>query len=237
MSQRTGSVFIERISAGSIGSATDIKDSAESLVSTFLGKVELDNADFRLQIDLGVLNLYAQKHSESWVEKIDHHFGIYTAARRTPTLRGGGSTVPIPFKKLKYKRFSGDVSGVIGEALMVYLLSSHYGVSQSNITHLRGTKSTGVAPDFYVNKVTRRLSELMDPSNQGSVRPPVLAEAKGATNMNGPDIRNKLEKALSQIAGCKAAFDRQRVRYGLAGIFVRDYVRQTYHCLLTVIVR
>jgi len=74
------------------------------------------------------------------------------------------STPSIPRRKVQvqvYKRFSGDVSGCIGEALFAYIAINRYGVR--NIFHLRPAKSRYLAPDFLVvgyNDI-RKLGELI----------------------------------------------------------------------------
>lgn len=230
-----GPAYIERTSFAGIPSETEIKNEAERLADNFMARIG-GTPDFEFRWNVERVDGYSQKHVEKWVEKVGLHFRLYATTRRSPahiipsalprvttTLRGR-----MPLLRLKYKVFSGDVSGSIGEALLAGLLRVRYRLLDSEITHLRATKTTGRAPDFYISRIPDTLANDLDPANPAGVNPPLVVEAKGATSFSAQIMKSKLARALTQI-------EMLRRYYGLVCIFVRDAPGHQYRILMVVV--
>lgn len=136
------------------------------------------------------LEIYNMKYTEKQVRRIDENFLDYSSfltlrlAVPSPRLRRYG---------LVYKYFSGDVSGDIGEALVVYFLVEELGLKSYNICHLRSEKRRRyLTPDFIIwdqnNALTRMIQE--------SHHPMVYAEVKSSTRVMTDE---RIERGLNQL--------------------------------------
>jgi hypothetical protein len=232
-----GPVYLERVEATLLSTEPDVRIQAHSLANAFGMRMLNGRPDFVFRWDVEYVDSYASKHVEKWVEKIGLHFWNYTSATEPPSVQGG--RVPamvstpggrVQLLKLSQKVFSGDVSGSIGEALLATLLRRRYGLTSRDFVHLRATKNTGRAPDFYITKITRRLADDLDPTNPATIKPPITAEVKGATSFSLPGISSKFENALSQVQAL-----RRDGGYGLAAVFLRVPQHRSYHGLIVVV--
>lgn len=232
-----GPIYIRRISSASLTTALQIESESAALSENFANLMEAGNSDYIFAWDTDYVDNYAQKHVEKWVERVGLHFHLYSSRRAGPTLLGGRApqtvqtpTATRPVLKLTQKVFSGDVSGSIGEALLAVILHLRYGLYSTDFLHLRATKQSGKAPDFYIKRITPRLAQDLDPVNPAQVNAPLVAEVKGATSFATSAISGKIGDGLSQVQ----AF-RTLNCYGLASVFLRDPVNQQYHGFMVVV--
>jgi hypothetical protein len=232
-----GPVYIERVPSGNLTTQRDIDIEVSGLTNKFWTRIQNRNKDFAYNWDILYLNNYAQKHVEKWVEYIGWHFQLYTLSSTNPAVYGG--TIPLsvttvnglrPILRLRQKVFSGDVSGAIGEALLATLMRRRYKLAAYDITHLRATKYTGQAPDFYIRRITQELAQDLEPSASAGVKPPLVVEVKGATTLSQRTVYSKITAALEQVQKLRIVG-----RYGLVAVFVRDASNRSYHTLLTVV--
>jgi hypothetical protein len=232
-----GPIYISRISSASLTTALQTERESVTLSENFASMMEAGNWDYVFAWDTDYVDNYAQKHVEKWVERVGLHFHLYSSRRAGPMLLGGqapqGVQTPTATKavlKLTQKVFSGDVSGSIGEALLAVLLRLRYGLQSTDFLHLRATKQSGKAPDFYIKRITPRLAQDLDPVNAAKVNAPLVAEVKGATSFTTSVISAKITDALSQVQALRALNC-----YGLASVFLRDPVNQQYHGFMVVV--
>jgi hypothetical protein len=151
-----GPAYIERVPASQLTTTTAIESVSRRLAETFLSRLGTAG-DFITAWNISSVDRYAQKHVEKWVESVGLHFRLYSYAKKTPSVnlppsKSQRSVLPTG-SRLKYKVFSGDVSGTIAEALFAFILRDHYGIAGENIIHLRASKTTGRTPDFSIRQV------------------------------------------------------------------------------------
>jgi hypothetical protein len=230
-----GLIYLERINSTDLQSIPSLFDLSKALAATFDDKIQNSLIESRFTWHTDFVDTDSQKHVEKWVEKIGFHFQLY-AARYPPRIVS--TTIPasvmttargrVPLLKLERKVVSGDVSGTLGEALMASILVIGFGLRPSSIVHLKATKQTGRAPDFYILDIPNDLASFIDPLPNAIIDPPLVIEAKGAAMFDQTSIASKLANAFQQI-------EQIRTGYGLAAVFVRDPVNRHYHVLMVAV--
>lgn len=145
-----------------------------------------------LSIFPGLLEQYNVRYTEKWVRRIDENFlEYYHGLRPALNIPPIQTSSKIP-SYLRDKFFSGDVSGMIGESLFIYLLD-HLGININLVGHLRPLKrKNAFLPDFIIWDRSNAVSSLV----QTNFQPPIYVEVKGST---GSIDRNRIEKALTQL--------------------------------------
>jgi hypothetical protein len=143
----------------------------------------------------------AQMHCDKWVEEVGVHFALYASARQPTDIPP--LSVPAIARNnrevMKYKVYSGDVSGVIGETLFSLLLTKQFGLLDDHFAHLRADKSSGIYPDFAIYHPTQKLiNRLHWRSGMVNTRP-IPAEVKTGNKPTKQSIKPQIEKAILQI--------------------------------------
>ncbi len=193
----------------------------------------------QFQINRWELDHYSYLLAEKWVEEIGLHYSYYISHVHPPFLRTlPPSIIPAEYM-LTNKRFSGDVSGVIGETLYLAYIEKVLGLSASNTMHLRFYKGITGDPsiismaDFYtIPSRDLRIDTIEVPAN--SV---ILGEAKACTNPDRGDLEKRLEKAYCQIENASRLLSRYGASSPLAiiSLAIRDFKNMAYKLFATLL--
>jgi len=124
----------------------------------------LHTPDSVINVPATQLDHIASLHCDKWLEGTARHMDLYANALETPQLPQptAHGTVYGKFKTIKYKSFSGDASGMIGEALFAFVLTEHFGLSEAGFAHFGASKSTGIFPDFGIHEISQKLQVAFD---------------------------------------------------------------------------
>lgn len=155
--------------------------------------VELDNA--------------ASNHCDKWLETTGRHMVLYAGSTSKPKILASQDAISSEYQVARYRTYSGDVSGVIGEALFSLLLTKKYLLSDNSFAHFGANQVTGFFPDFGIYQVTEQLQAAFDRSmnksghctiniNETYIIP---AEVKSMVNPASHIICERLDKAILQI--------------------------------------
>ena len=151
------------------------------------------------------LDIIASLHCDKWIEETALHMNLYAHARQTPQLMQSQThqTSLGKLPTITQKSFSGDASGVIGEALFVFTLTEYLGVDEDGFTHFGASKSTGIFPDFGIHATSKQLQTGFE--EHGIDGPDLTqthlipAEVKAMTNPDLRIVQLRLDKAIQQI--------------------------------------
>lgn len=150
------------------------------------------------------LNDIVSLHCDKWIEETALHMNLYASAHQTPQLQSSApATVQGTLPIITHKSFSGDASGVIGEALFIFTFTEHFGLNMTDFTHFRASKSTGIFPDFGIHAISEELQHAFD--RHGIAVPNLIqihlipAEVKAMTSPNLSIIKERLDKAVRQL--------------------------------------
>ncbi len=148
----------------------------------------------------------AQLHCDKWIEETALHMSCYSAAQEfsnrpvliTPNTPGA---LPQNIRRLliQYKAFSGDVSGVIGEAIVSALFVQHFKLSDIDFAHFRADKLSGIFPDFGIFRPSTTLESSLKWNGVAVPGPVIPAEVKTVSAPLSSDIAAKLRKAIQQV--------------------------------------
>lgn len=188
------------------GSPHDVKFVAKTLTRTILRDLKSGGSAPIVTLKAAFVDDRAQLHCDKWIEETAIHMSCYSAAqefsdRPSLSVPSSQSTVPPNLRRLlvQYKAFSGDVSGVIGEAIFSGLLVQHYGLGDTDFAHFRADKLSGIFPDFGVFRLSSSFENSLN-WNGVPLRGPVIpAEVKTISSAATGDIRAKLRKAIQQV--------------------------------------
>lgn len=168
----------------------------------------IQSSSFALEMQMGnaFLNHIAQIHCDKWVEDTAGHMFYYASAQQknkpklaTPSAIPAGVPGSVQDQIVHYKSFSGDVSGVIGEAVLAYILQQSFNLSEDDFVHLRGDKNTGFFPDFSILQITPSLENALNWDGNSIIHSYVPVEVKAVTHLNRTTIWPKIMKAILQI--------------------------------------
>jgi hypothetical protein len=180
----------------------DAKFLAGQLATRFIGQIQGGGKpEWTMSIKTMEVKDRAQMHCDKWVEEVGVHFALYSSARLStdvPSL-SVPSIARSDREVMKYKVYSGDVSGVIGESLFSLFLTKQFGLLDDNFAHLRADKSSGIYPDFGIYKPTQALLKRLHWRSGMVNTRPIPAEVKTANNPSRQSIKPQLEKAILQI--------------------------------------
>jgi hypothetical protein len=127
--------------------------------------------------------------------------------------------------------FSGDVSGVIGEAAFAWIMRQHYHMNERNIVHLRPVKSrsvkTGRYPDFEIHAPSSAFVNDLPSGIDRNHLFPFPCEVKAVTNPTKSQIRERLERAMEQLQSYWR-FQGRNHYVGLISIALRNSDCKTY---------
>ena len=193
----------------------------------------------RFRINRWELDHYSYLLAEKWVEEIGLHYSYYISHVHPPSLRAFPlSAIPTEYT-LTNKRFSGDVSSVIGEVLYLAYIEKVLGLRATDTIHLRPYKGITRDPsimsmaDFYtITSEDVRIGTL-----EVSANSIILGEAKALTNPNRGIIEERLEKAYRQIENTSRVLS----RYGFSPLLailslaMRDFRNMTYKLFATLL--
>jgi hypothetical protein len=162
--------------------------------------------DTGLRVDVPPVQLddIATLHCDKWIEGTALHMSLYASTQKAPVLQSSNATPYSTLPIVTYKAFSGDASGVIGEALFVFTLTEHLGLDISDLTHLGASKSTGIFPDFGVHALSSGLRDSFAAygiaAAQDLARNHLIpAEVKSMSNPTSTIVRERLDKAVRQL--------------------------------------
>ena len=178
----------------------DIAQITEQAAATILNRIENSSPNITLTISPKELDDRAQFHADKWVEETALHMQQYSDAPR-PVLTQPTGNVPQQDQRLiiNYKSISGDISGVIGEALFSLLLVNHFQLIGSDFAHLRADKISGFYPDFGIYQPSNLLRQELNWDGNSIIGPSTPAEVKTISNFSKSQLKPKLRKATEQI--------------------------------------
>jgi hypothetical protein len=145
----------------------------------------------------------ANLHTDVWIDNPSRHALLYTNNVYGPDLPAPPIGA-IPATVSKVRGFSGDVSGVIGETAFAWIMREHYDMDERNIVHLRpvkkiGGRSTGRYPDFEIHNPSAQFHDEIPLTINRTHLYPFPVEAKGVTNPQRSQIRERLDRAIEQL--------------------------------------
>jgi len=193
---------------------------------------------FRYQISRWELDAYSFLLAEKWIEEAGLHYAYYVSHIAPPHLQMFiPPRVPVEYV-LTNKRFSGDVSGIIGEALYLAYIEKVLGLEINNTLHLRPyegltKKSTMSMADFY--SISTKLLTI------NSIRLPpnsiIIGEAKAFTTPTSADIKERIQKSFQQIECTSQLLSRLGSPSSLAiiSLALRDCERTTYKQFVLIV--
>jgi len=194
---------------------------------------------FHFQINKWELDHYSRLLAEKWVEEIGLHYSYYVSHIHPPSLLvPPSSTVPTEYR-LTNKRFSGDVSGVIGEVLYLAYIEKVLELRATNTLHLRPYKGITADPsikrmaDFYtISHKDLQIGTIKVPANSA-----ILGEAKACTNPVRGYIKKTLDKAYSQIKSSLNLLGENNTSPSLAiiSLAMRDFKNTTYKLFVIIL--
>jgi len=176
----------------------------------------------QVRVSSRILEVISFDYAEMLVLGLETSFPLYHLGFKPYTpWRGSVAAIPTATGNrypLIQKRFSGDVSGVIGESLFVYIATTVYGAS--SIVHLRPEKGRVLTPDFVVcsSQDILKLSQLLcldRPNISRYTR--LFVECKFSAS--GQVDRDRVAQGLSQLF---AVLDRGD--WGMLFLVQRDYL-------------
>jgi len=92
------------------------------------------------------LDHIASIHCDKWVEGTARHFMLYAGSSKPSLIQPKEQAEFSDYNTAKIKGFSGDISGVIGEALFALTLVKKYNLSETDFVHFSATDK--IFPDF-----------------------------------------------------------------------------------------
>ncbi|MCS7365364.1 MAG: hypothetical protein NDF54_08010 [archaeon GB-1867-035] len=223
-------------------------------VRDFLNNVSLSNTGqmFLGDFDVGpnIVNLYSQMLADRWILYAGEHMINYALYNR-PSLQYSRQTalsLPQPYRDqvLEYKWFSGDVSGVVGEALHLFFLENEIGISSRDVVHLRPAKfkleNRWITCDFSIYP-SRQLNTPLANHFQLRISNFILSEAKGLVKSN--DLWKRARKAVEQIVdSLSVSFIVSRLRrlpsrtlVGVVTLAIRDFASKSYRLVALLMIR
>lgn len=188
------------------GSPHDVKFLAKVMTQRIIGDLKSGGSAPIIKLKSAFIDDRAQLHCDKWIEETAIHMSCYSAAqefsnRPQLSVPNPQSAVPTNLRRLlvQYKAFSGDVSGVIGEAIFSGLLVQHYGLSDVDFAHFRADKLSGIFPDFGIFRPSISLESNLNWNGVPLPRPVIPAEVKTVSAPIKSDIGARLRKAIQQV--------------------------------------
>lgn len=199
---------IESVNDALRNTVADIKDpSVDSLADTLSKPVARclkarSGSTCDYTINPKSFDAVAHMHTDVWVDTSALHATLYTHNVKP--------SIPLPSASISYdpnsisrvRNFSGNVSGVIGEASFAWLMRYHYGIDSGHMVHLRpikGAKHLARYPDFEIHNPTSSfLGDVPHVINHRTLFP-FPCEVKGVTSPTRSNIKGQLKKAIVQL--------------------------------------
>lgn len=149
----------------------------------------------------------ASTHCDKWLEGTSLHLDLYSGYSRPILIQPNQNNGVIGYKFAKQKSYSGDISGLIGEAIFGVVLTKKYKVPPKDFAHF-GTTST-IYPDFGIYRSTQELVNAADKALSKNVgfskdilttKSYVLpAEVKGMASPDVSELSGRIRKAFRQL--------------------------------------
>lgn len=218
----------EMLSSDALGIARIAKTMASRIIT------DIDKSSQYEQVDIlnKELEDRAQLHCDKWIVGTDTHMSLYSGAQGSgtkPLLLQPQSLPPSEqYRVSTVKSFSGDVSGVIGEAIFSLLLIKYFGLVDQDFAHFRADKRLGIYPDFGIYRVSARLESRLDWDGRSTICIPVPAEVKALTTATKEAVQGRLKKAILQIQ----CFQLQQRGTGIVCIAIRNQRLRSYDVAL-----
>jgi hypothetical protein len=224
------------------GRTYDVKFLAKSLSANIFRQVNSGAAQ-TIKFKAAFVDDRAQLHCDKWIEETATHMACYSAAQElsrpklfVPNL---SSKLEPELRRLliQYKAFSGDVSGVIGEALFSAILVQHFGLNDTDFAHFRADKLSGIFPDFGIFRLSTDLEAKLN-WNGVPLRtngPCLPAEVKTLSTSSVADMREKLRRAIQQVQNFWIRVNGGVMRHDEAAVIclvIRNQDRAAYDIVL-----
>lgn len=185
-----------------------IDDIAYSFAKDFIYQLNSGSqATFELPIAAADLDNVASTHCDKWLEGASLHLTLYSGYNRPALAQPAIQGTYTALNFAKYKGYSGDISGVIGEALFGLILTKHFQLQEVDFAHF-GTTSI-IYPDFGVyctsqifsNVITNMLVQTTCYQKKVVNLPNFVlpAEVKAMASPSAPDLRDRISKAFRQL--------------------------------------
>jgi hypothetical protein len=220
----------------------DLKLLAKLITQSILKDLNAGSSANIVKVSSAFVDDRAQLHCDKWIEETAVHMSCYSAAQEfsnRPVLAvpKSASTLPPNVRRLliQYKAFSGDVSGVIGEAIISALLVQHFNLSDIDFAHFRADKLSGIFPDFGIFSPSASLTNSLSWNGTPLPGPVIPAEVKTASAPVATDISAKLRKAIEQLQNYWIRLNGGVMPSnpaGIIGVVVRNQERAAYDVAL-----
>ena len=227
----------------SYGNLLDVNSLAQAATLRIVRDVNNSLGATIITINSAFIDDRAQMHCDKWIEETATHMSRYSAAQnlsdkpRLATPPSGTVSDPLRRLLLQYKSFSGDVSGVIGEAIFSSLLILHFGLKDNAFAHFRADKLSGIFPDFGIFQPSTELITQFEWNGVPLSGPAVIpAEVKTVTSVSVGHIKPRLIKAAEQLQNFWVrVLGRQTIGTGEAALIclvIRNQERKAYDVAL-----
>jgi len=172
--------------------------------------LSLDNRQIDDSFDISSLELdnAATLHCDKWLEETGLHMMLYSGSTGQPKINTPETDVLKNYPVAHYRNYSGDVSGVIGEAIFSLLLTKKFLLGDGSFAHFGANRATGIFPDFGIYVVTKDFQSSFSRAMQRisfhasielSRTHIIPAEVKSMANPNFSIIKDRFDKAVQQI--------------------------------------
>jgi hypothetical protein len=220
----------------------DLKSLAKLITQNILKDLNVDSAATIVKVKSAFVDDRAQLHCDKWIEETAVHMSCYSAAQEftnRPVLAvpKSSETLPPNIRRLliQYKAFSGDVSGVIAEAIISALLVQQFNLSDIDFAHFRADKLSGIFPDFGIFSPSASLTSSLSWDGAALPGPVIPVEVKTASTPVLTDISAKLRKAIEQLQNFWMRLNggvMPNNPAGIIGVVIRNQERAAYDVAL-----
>lgn len=187
----------------------DYENHRNTVSSLYAQKIcdDIDSGENCIGINIHTLSIddRANRHVDKWVEETSLHMNNYSSNNPLKLAMRPGLRDSENMKFLKIKSLSGDISGVIGEALFSSILTDYYNFSDTNFVHYGADRKTGIFPDFGIYEINNKFER--DFPNGAVLKLPLAAEVKAVSDIEKGKITPQLRKATDQISNFQAVTD------------------------------
>lgn len=224
------------------GVPNNVKSAAGLITRRIVNDLNAGSSATIVKVKSAFVDDRAQLHCDKWIEEAAVHMSCYSAAQQfsnRPVLAvpQSSSTLPPNVRRLliQYKAFSGDVSGVIGEAIISALLVQHFNLRDIDFAHFRADKLSGIFPDFGIFSPSAALTNSLTWNGAALPGPVIPAEVKTVSAPGVSDISAKLRRAIEQLQNFWIRFNGGVLPNnpaGIIGVVIRNQERAAYDVAL-----
>ena len=168
------------------------------------------SAAFTMNVIQPDLDNAAALHCDKWIEGTGSHMSLYAGSSSKPKIIHPTDTRLInKYYFAKNRNYSGDVSGLIGEALFSLVLRQIFDLNDIDFAHFGASTTTGIYPDFGITRISSKLGKSFLSAfhqNGVSVQKALLshldilpAEVKALASPDKESLKARIHKAVQQI--------------------------------------